>query len=57
MQYLAQILFAVLTAVFMFILIPRGAVSSGRIREVLDTEPTIREPERPVTPTDPARRG
>ena len=57
MQYLAQILFAVLTAVFMFILIPRGAVSSGRIREVLDTEPTIREPERPVTPSDPSRRG
>jgi ATP-binding cassette subfamily B protein len=57
MQYLAQILFAVLTAVFMFILIPRGAVSAGRIREVLDTEPMIREPERPVSPTDPARRG
>jgi ATP-binding cassette subfamily B protein len=57
MQYLAQILFAVLTAVFMFILIPRGAVSAGRIREVLDTEPLILEPERPVTPSDPARRG
>jgi ATP-binding cassette subfamily B protein len=57
MQYLAQILFAVLTAVFMFILIPRGAVSAGRIREVLDTEPMIREPDQPVTPSDPARRG
>jgi ATP-binding cassette subfamily B protein len=57
MQYLAQILFAVLTAVFMFILIPRGAVSAGRIREVLDTRPLILEPERPVTPSDPARRG
>ena len=57
MQYLAQILFAVLTAVFMFILIPRGAVSGGRIREVLDTEPMIREPERPISPSDPARRG
>ena len=57
MQYLAQILFAVLTAVFMFILIPRGAVSAGRIREVLDTEPMIREPERPISPSDPARRG
>jgi ATP-binding cassette, subfamily B, multidrug efflux pump len=57
MQYLAQILFAVLTAVFMFILIPRGAVSGGRIREVLDTEPMIREPERPVTPSDETRRG
>ncbi|MHB8398637.1 MAG: ABC transporter ATP-binding protein [Candidatus Limnocylindrales bacterium] len=48
LQYLTQILFAVLTAVFMFILIPRGAVSAGRIREVLDTEPTIRDPERPI---------
>jgi ATP-binding cassette, subfamily B, multidrug efflux pump len=57
LQYLAQILFAVLTAVFMFILIPRGAVSSGRIREVLDTEPLIREPEEPVTPSDAGRRG
>ncbi len=57
MQYLAQILFAVLTAVFMFILIPRGAVSAGRIREVLDTEPMIHEPDVPVTPSDPDRRG
>jgi ATP-binding cassette subfamily B multidrug efflux pump len=57
LQYLAQILFAVLTAVFMFILIPRGAVSSGRIREVLETEPMIREPEHPISPTDASRRG
>jgi ATP-binding cassette subfamily B protein len=48
LQYLIQILFAVLTAVFMFILIPRAAVSSGRIREVLDTEPTIHDPAEPV---------
>jgi len=48
LQYLTQILFAILTAVFMFVLVPRAAVSSGRIREVLDTEPTIRDPERPV---------
>jgi ATP-binding cassette, subfamily B, multidrug efflux pump len=57
LQYLLQILFAVLTAVFMFILIPRGAVSSGRINEVLDTEPTIHDPAVPVEPTDPAQRG
>jgi len=59
LQYLLQILFAVLTAVFMFILIPRAAVSSARIREVLDTEPTIRDPEQPI-PLDaapPAERG
>jgi len=35
LQYLLQILFATLTAVFLFILVPRAAVSSGRIREVL----------------------
>lgn len=57
LQYLIQILFAVLTAVFMFVLIPRGAVSSARIREVLDLEPTIRDPEHPVTPSDPDERG
>jgi ATP-binding cassette subfamily B protein len=57
LQYLIQILFAVLTAVFMFILIPRAAVSSGRIREVLDTEPTIHDPVEPVAldPSSPAR--
>ena len=50
LQYLLQILFAVLTAVFMFILIPRAAVSSGRIREVLETSPLIHDPEHPVVP-------
>ncbi len=57
LQYLMQILFAVLTAVFMFILIPRGAVSSGRINEVLDTTPAIHDPAEPVVPSDPAERG
>jgi ATP-binding cassette subfamily B multidrug efflux pump len=57
MQYLLQILFAVLTAVFMFILIPRGAVSAGRINEVLDTQPTIHDPAEPIKPSDPAQRG
>ena len=47
LQYLTQILFAVLTAVFMFILVPRAAVSAGRIQEVLETEPTIRDPAQP----------
>jgi len=59
LQYLTQILFAVLTAVFMFIMIPRAAVSSTRIREVLDTEPTIRDPDQPVAldAAPPAERG
>ena len=50
LQYLTQILFAILTAVFMFILVPRAAVSSGRIREVLDTAPSIHDPAAPVVP-------
>ena len=57
LQYLLQILFATLTAVFMFILIPRGAVSAGRINEVLGTEPTIHDPAAPVEPTDAGQRG
>jgi len=57
LQYLTQILFAVLTAVFMFVLIPRAAVSATRIQEVLETEPAIVDPSEPVTPSDPARRG
>ena len=57
LQYLLQIMFAVLTAVFMFILIPRGAVSAGRINEVLQTEPTIHDPAEPVRPTDAGQRG
>jgi ATP-binding cassette, subfamily B, multidrug efflux pump len=57
LQYLLQIMFAVLTAVFMFILIPRGAVSAARITEVLETEPTIHDPAAPVRPTDAGQRG
>jgi ATP-binding cassette subfamily B protein len=55
LQYLLQILFAVLTAVFMFILIPRAAVSSGRIQEVLQTQPSIHDPESPVVPAAAGR--
>ncbi|HET9344429.1 MAG TPA: ABC transporter ATP-binding protein [Candidatus Limnocylindrales bacterium] len=58
LQYLTQILFAVLTAVFMFIFVPRAAVSAGRIREVLDTKPTISDPTAPtLLPTGGTARG
>jgi ATP-binding cassette, subfamily B, multidrug efflux pump len=53
LQYLSQILFATLTAVFVFILVPRAAVSAGRILEVLETAPSIHDPDEPVVP-DPA---
>ena len=48
LAYLVQILMAVLMAVFMFILVPRAAVSADRIQEVLNTEPSIHDPEKPV---------
>ena len=58
LQYLLQILFATLTAVFLFILVPRAAVSSTRIREVLDTEPSIHDPDLAVVPpSDGPERG
>ena len=52
-QYLALILFSVLGAVIMFVFVPRAAVSAGRIQEVLETEPSIRDPDQPVAIVDP----
>ena len=43
-----QILFTVLMAVFMFVLVPRAAVSAGRIQDVLGTEPIVRDPKKPA---------
>ncbi len=48
LAYLMQILFSVLMAVFMIIFVPRAAVSAGRIRDVLETQPSITDPENPV---------
>ena len=50
LQYVMQILMAVMMAVFMFVMVPRAVVSSGRIQEVLRTQPTIRDPETPTAP-------
>ena len=50
LQYIMQILFAIMTAVIMFIMVPRAAVSGDRIQQVLDTEPAIRDPADPVSP-------
>jgi ATP-binding cassette subfamily B multidrug efflux pump len=57
LQYLLLIMFSVLTAVLMFILVPRAAVSSGRIVEVLDTVPAIHDPAEPVVLRVAAGRG
>ncbi len=57
LQYLMLILFSVLSAVIMFVFVPRAAVSSVRIQEVLETELSIRDPERPIRLVDAGQRG
>jgi ATP-binding cassette subfamily B protein len=48
LQYLMQILFTVLMAVFLFVFVPRAAVSAGRVQEVLDAEPSVVDPPAPT---------
>ncbi|MCW2276815.1 ABC transporter ATP-binding protein [Heliophilum fasciatum] len=42
-QYAMQILFALMMLSFMFVMLPRAAVSAGRVNEVLEMEPQIKE--------------
>ncbi len=49
-QYIFQILFSIMTAVIMFVMVPRAVVSSGRVGAVLDTVPAISDPEQPIVP-------
>jgi ATP-binding cassette subfamily B multidrug efflux pump len=55
LNYLIQILMSVMMATFMSVMIPRAAVSAERIKEVLDTESSVRAPVNPVPA--PAARG
>lgn len=50
LQYLLQILIAVMMGTFMAMMIPRASVCADRIGEVLDVEPSIHDPEHPETP-------
>ncbi len=49
MQYAMQIMFAFLMLSFMFIILPRAQVSADRIADVLETEPSVIDPEKPQT--------
>src|SRR5699024_11715363 len=40
-QYVMQILFAVMMASMMFVIIPRAAVSAKRVNDVLEMEPVL----------------
>jgi len=50
LQYLLQILMAVMMGTFMAMMIPRASVCADRIGEVLAVEPAIHDPEHAVTP-------
>lgn len=50
MQYVMQILFSFVMISMIFVFLPRASVSAQRVVEVLQTEPTVREPENPVIP-------
>lgn len=50
LQYLLQILTAVMMGTFMVMMVPRAMVCAERIGEVLRTEPSLREPAEPVVP-------
>ena len=45
LQYLLQILMAVMMGTFMAMMIPRASVCADRIGEVLDVEPSIHNPD------------
>jgi ATP-binding cassette subfamily B protein len=56
LQYLLQILMAVMMGTFMAMMIPRASVCADRIGEVLDVEPSIHESLTPVAPAAKAGR-
>jgi ATP-binding cassette subfamily B protein len=55
MQYAIQIVFAFLMMSIMFIILPRAAVSADRVADVLDTKPSIRDPQKPRSFPEPFR--
>lgn len=50
LQYAMHVIMSFLFITMIFIMIPRAAVSAQRIGRVLDTEPTIEDPQEPVSP-------
>ncbi len=48
LQYVMQILFAVMMATIMFIMVPRAIASAERIAKVLETEVSLTDPEAPA---------
>jgi ATP-binding cassette subfamily B multidrug efflux pump len=56
-QYAMHIVMSFLMLTMLFVFLPRAAVSADRVAEVLDTEPSIRDPEQPLQfPPEPRGR-
>ncbi len=55
LQYAMQIVFSFLMLSLMFIILPRASVSAGRIADVLETAPTLEDPDRPQRFPEPFR--
>jgi ATP-binding cassette subfamily B protein len=53
LQYAMQIVFAFLMLSMMFLILPRAAVSAGRVADVLETKPAIQDPQDPQRFGDP----
>ncbi|HHU29873.1 MAG: ABC transporter ATP-binding protein [Bacillota bacterium] len=51
-QYGMHIMFSMFSLSMLFVTIPRAAASLARVDEVLDTKPSIKDPENPVKPGD-----
>ena len=54
LQYVMQILFAVMMAALMFVMVPRAAAAAERIQQVLDSEAELCDPDVPIEVVDPA---
>jgi len=48
LTYIMEILISIMMAMMMFVMWPRAEASADRIKEVLETEPTITEPNNPI---------
>ena len=53
LAYILQILMSVMMAVFLMILLPRAVASAERIVQVLEAEPSVVDPPKPVRPLRP----
>ncbi len=48
MQYAMQVIMAFLMISIVFIMIPRASVSAGRVNDVIETKPSIKDPKKPI---------